>query len=595
MIKQKKIRLFSLLMRTLKDVMRIAPKEAVLRCAIDLGNSVSAGLNTYLLAKFITALSSYSEAKHEMYNIIFYLICITALFIINSIASGIAVNSRIKAESTIMYKLNIELSEKCYKIPLIRYEDANFQNSLNRARKCVQETYLSEISLSVLNIASEIFRVASIMIVLASFNILLVPISVMSILPFLFMRIIRGKKFYDMRWFQAKKEMQKNYLYGLFNNKNSMKEIRVFGIGDYLQKKWETVKNELNEETWAFKKKDIISFTGCDILKISGYIGSITFVLYLVLTGYITVGMMSAAIIAFSEFQSETRYFFINIGRIPQEVAFTNDFYSFMEQTEEAYGNEPFNSNNNGITDITANNVSFTYPNTTKPALNNLSIQIRKGETAVILGENGSGKTTLAMLLLGLYKCDDGEILYGSQNINDIDLNSLFDNISVVSQQFNKYSLTLRENIAVGDISRIGDDEQMVQILHKLKLDTLLSEKGLDNMMGTEFGGKELSTGQWQKIAIARSLFKNCAITILDEPTAALDPLIESEILKEFISLSKDKTAVIISHRVGLCRDADKIIVMKDGNAVECGTHQELIKNNGEYNRLYSAQSKWYS
>jgi len=585
--------LSALLARTIRDVMQIAPKAVLTRFFGDIITSAAAGLNTYLMAALIQLLTKYQEYEDNLKQILLYIALVILLSTFSKLVNSFCVNSRVKVESTTLYRFNIKISEKCHKVPLIRYEEPAFLDSLHRARDCIYHARLSGISLSLLNIISELLSVISILIVLASFSFYLVPISVLSILPILIVRLVRGAQFYELRWFQAAKERKMRYLYSLFNNKNSMKEIRMMDIGDYLQDKWNGVKDESSEEVWAFKKKDIAHFSFCDLLKVAGYAACIVFVLLMTLRGRLDIGMMSVSIVAFTTFQSETAYFFVNVARLPEYAAYTKDFYSFLDQEEEDWGAEECSQ----WSDIRAEDISFTYPNAHQPAINHLSLHIKKGETVVILGENGSGKTTLVMLLLGLFRCDAGTIRYGDLHLDDINLDSLFRNVSIVPQNFSKYNLSLRENISVGNMSRLHDDEDMLQILKKLKLEELLDENGpgLDGMMGKEFGGKELSVGQWQKIAIARSLFKNCEINILDEPTAALDPIIESEILKEFILIAKGKTSIIISHRVGLCKEADKIIVMKDGAAVECGTHQELMGNAGEYRRLYTAQSQWYT
>ena len=177
----------------------------------------------------------------------------------------------------------------------------------------------------------------------------------------------------------------------------------------------------------------------------------------------------------------------------------------------------------------------------------------------------------------------------------DIDKNSLYSYLSIIPENFMSYSLTLRENIAISDLKHLEDDMLINNSLASLGLQSLLSEVGgLDEQLGREFGGKELSGGQWQKIAIARGLFKTSELIILDEPTSALDPLLETEILQQFIEIAKNKTAVIISHRVGLCKLADRIVVMKAGQICEIGTHHELIEKDGEYKRLYTAQEQWY-
>ncbi len=239
---------------------------------------------------------------------------------------------------------------------------------------------------------------------------------------------------------------------------------------------------------------------------------------------------------------------------------------------------------------ITLENVSFKYPNSDKYALSFINLAVRKGEKIAILGENGSGKTTLSKVLLGLYPAEQGQILYDGKAITDFTKESFYAGISAIAQDFVSYNLTVRENVAISDIARIDDDPAIQATLS----DAGMVENNLDAMMGREFGGKELSGGQWQKLAIARGLFKESEIILLDEPTSALDPLIETEILTKFIKAAEGKTALIISHRIGLCKLVDRIVVMKDGRVAETGTHSELIASSGKYAKLYKSQAKRY-
>ena len=290
--------------------------------------------------------------------------------------------------------------------------------------------------------------------------------------------------------------------------------------------------------------------------------------------------------------QEAAKSFLIDLGNMPEKTAFANDYFEFLDLPEDHNGTVRIDGIKQGVV---LSHVSFAYPNSDGYALKNISFTIHKGEKIVVLGVNGSGKTTLSKIILNMYPPSQGEVRYDGVLSSEIDKSSLYTYVSVVPQNFVSYSLTIRENIAISDLAHLQDDTLIKQSLVSSGLQSLLNEVGgLDEQLGREFGGKELSGGQWQKIAIARGLFKTSELIILDEPTSALDPLLETEILQQFLEIARDKTAVIISHRVGLCKMADKIIVMKDGRICEMGTHYDLIRKDGEYRRLYTAQEQWY-
>jgi ABC-type multidrug transport system fused ATPase/permease subunit len=310
--------------------------------------------------------------------------------------------------------------------------------------------------------------------------------------------------------------------------------------------------------------------------------------LLLVIRGQISIGVFGASITAFASLQNGMKTFLMSIGRFPEWLAYAGDYYNFLDMPDEADGGTKYT----GLRErITIEQVSFKYPNAETFALHNINLVIRRGEKIAVLGENGSGKTTLSKILLGLYPSGEGRVCYDGVPVESLEKNSFYAKTSAIAQDFVTYYLSIRENIALSDVSRLQDDEGIHAALRSAGAEDFGT---LDDTLGREFGGRELSGGQWQKLAIARGLFRNSEFILLDEPTSALDPLIETEILTHFINAARDKTAFIISHRVGLCKLVDRIIVMKDGQIAEDGTHDELLAANGEYSRLYKAQAQWY-
>ena len=243
---------------------------------------------------------------------------------------------------------------------------------------------------------------------------------------------------------------------------------------------------------------------------------------------------------------------------------------------------------------IVFDNVSFTYPNTQREILRNVSFEVKSGEKAAIVGVNGAGKSTIIKLLCGLYKPDNGHIYIGGKDINTLSQDDIRQAVSVVFQDYGCYQMTLRENIAFGDLSAIHDDKKLSEALKRAGADEIL-EKGLDIPLGRLYeGGIDVSKGQWQRIAVARAFLSRSNFVILDEPTASLDPIAESRMYGAFLDILNERGTIIISHRLASAKMADKIIVIEGGEVSAVGNHAELMKEGGLYAVMFGEQSSWY-
>lgn len=575
-----------LLFRSLKDIRRIAPRSLIMQVICMMLQSVLVAVNTWLVSVFLNHVYT-KDLKTSM----IYLGVIWGVFVASEVSNSVFYACMVKIDSKVGMQLGIELGEKGGRLSLIQYEDVEINNRLKRAQDCIEHGRFSDLSLSVFNILAEVLKVGSTLFILARFSPLLALVSLLSVVPYFVVRLIRGKEFYELKKYQAAGERRRNYLYDLFGDKRVVKELRIFGIESYIEEKLYQTRDAMNQELWDFKKRDICSFLLCEILCKCGYVLSIIIAILLLLNHRLDFGMLAASLVAFTSFQLAAKYFLISLGRIPECAAFVRDYYDFIDIDEDVHGTEKFEPN---FDKINVKNVCFAYPNTDHLTISDISLDIKKNESIAIVGNNGSGKTTLVKLLTDLYKVQEGEILYGTQNINDLETKEFYQNVSIVSQDFVKYEMTLQENIGISDWKQMGNTDKIQELLKQMDLPELSEVDTLNTLLGSEFDGRDLSIGQWQKLAIARGMFKESSIIVLDEPTAALDPIMETTILKMFLQIAKEKTAIIVSHRIGICREVDKIIVMKKGKVVEIGNHDELLAKKGEYYQLYKMQQKWY-
>ena len=575
-----------LLFRSLKDIRRIAPRSLIMQVICMMLQSVLVAVNTWLVSVFLNYV--YTE---DLKTSMIYLGVIWGVFVASEVSNSVFYACMVKIDSKIGMQLGIELGEKGGRLSLIQYEDVEINNRLKRAQDCIEHGRFSDLSLSVFNILAEVLKVGSTLFILARFSPLLALVSLLSVVPYFVVRLIRGKEFYELKKYQAAGERRRNYLYDLFGDKRVVKELRILGIESYIEEKLYQTRDAMNQELWDFKKRDICSFLLCEILCKCGYVLSIIIAILLLLNHRLDFGMLAASLVAFTSFQLAAKYFLISLGRIPECAAFVRDYYDFIDIDEDVHGTEKFEPN---FDKINVKNVCFAYPNTDHLTISDISLDIKKNESIAIVGNNGSGKTTLVKLLTDLYKVQEGEILYGTQNIKDLETKEFYQNVSIVSQDFVKYEMTLQENIGISDWKQMGNTDKIQELLKQMDLPELSEVDALNTLLGSEFDGRDLSIGQWQKLAIARGMFKESSMIVLDEPTAALDPIMETTILKMFLQIAKEKTAIIVSHRIGICREVDKIIVMKKGKVVEIGNHDELLAKKGEYYQLYKMQQKWY-
>jgi ATP-binding cassette subfamily B protein len=230
-------------------------------------------------------------------------------------------------------------------------------------------------------------------------------------------------------------------------------------------------------------------------------------------------------------------------------------------------------------------------------ALKGVSVELRRGEVVALVGENGSGKTTLAKLICGLYTPDEGAVLWDGVDVSGVDQSQLREQITVIFQDFVRYWLTARENIGVGRVESIGDREAIAAAARHAGADKFIQQwpEGYDALMGPIFeGGRDLSVGQWQRMALARAFFRDAPLVILDEPTASLDARAEADLFEKIRSLFKGRSVLLISHRFSSVRSADRIYVMNEGEVIEHGSHEDLMKAGGLYSELFSLQAAAY-
>ena len=385
---------------------------------------------------------------------------------------------------------------------------------------------------------------------------------------------------------------RRTYLSALLADKHGVFELKLFGAVDYTLKRWKYFADTFRHEYVTTKIKSSKYGVLRDLMLAAWAVFVILTLLKKLTNGAVDLGLFTVCVASMGTILELSQTLSGMFSLVSQDCLIMRHFDIFMA-LPEMQNVVPENQATPENVNIRFENVCFTYPKTEETVLNNLSFEILPGERVALVGENGAGKSTIVKLLCGLYEPQSGEILINGTPINEFSAADRRAVFSVVFQDYMSFELTLRENVAFGDIKKLREDESIKEALRR---GLWTEEMPLDTNLGKlEEDGVDLSGGQWQRLAVARSLLSDARFVILDEPTAALDPVAESRMYETFQSVLHGRGCVMISHRLASARLADKIVVIDGGEAAQIGSHIELMAAEGLYKTMYAAQASWYT
>ncbi|WP_224483566.1 ABC transporter ATP-binding protein [Robertkochia aurantiaca] len=490
---------------------------------------------------------------------------------------------------------SVAIIQKTKEIGISQLEDAVFYDKLERAR--TQTTGRVNLMSNILNQFQSLISIGSLIAGLIFFEPVLIVILVLSVIPSFINEIRFSSASYSLArsWTAERREL--DYLRYIGANDKTAKEVKLFGLTDFLSDRF----SRLSDEYYRLNKKLAVQRTAWggffNMLGVLSYYGAYILIIYRVLTGMITIGELTFLSGSFNRLRNALQGFFGRFTRITESALYLKDYFDFIDMETPPPVKDPLPIPDPIKEGFEFRNVWFSYPGSSHHVLKNVSFRIKAGEKMAFVGENGAGKTTLIKLLLRFYEPQQGEICLDGININRFERETYQQVFGVIFQDFLRYEFTLRENIAVGRIEDLPDLERIKRAAELSLADDVVREleEGYEQQLGRRFKkGKDLSGGQWQKIALARAYMKDARVLVLDEPTAALDAKAEFEVFERFIGLTRGKTSVIISHRFSTVRMADRIIVLKNGEILEEGTHEELMENDQLYAELFSLQASGY-
>jgi ATP-binding cassette subfamily B protein len=496
------------------------------------------------------------------------------------------------------YSINtsVKIIKKTSELNLDQLEDSEFYDKLERARQ--QTTGRVGLMSNILTQGEDVVVILSLLGGVVVFEPWLIILLVVSIIPTIINEIKFSGTSYSLArsWTQERREL--DYLRYAGASDVTAKEVKLFGLSDYLANRFKNLSDTYYTQSKKLAKERAGWGSFFNVIGTSAYYAAYVFIIFRTVAGVFSIGQLVFLSGAFNRLRSKLQGFFTRFTQISESALYLQDYFAFLDLTYIKSSSEGKLSLPKKIkSGFEFKNVGFKYPKSERWVVRNISFQLKAGEKLAFVGENGAGKTTLIKLLLRFYEPTEGEILLDGIPIKQYKQSEYQQYFGVIFQDFVKFELTLRENIAMGEIEEIGNQQRIDGAAEKSLAREVVSELplGYNQQLGKRFkNGKDLSGGQWQKIAIARAYMKDAEVLILDEPTSALDARAETEAFDRFIKLTEGKTAVIISHRFSTVRIADRIMVLKDGAVLEIGTHQELMKNDKLYAELFNLQAAGY-
>jgi ATP-binding cassette subfamily B protein len=489
------------------------------------------------------------------------------------------------------------LLAKAATIDMGHFDNSDWYDRLSRAKRDVSWRP-GDLTWSVLGLSGNIVTIILMAGLLASLNYILVVLALAASILSLAIESRVTSKLYKYFYKETPEERERQYLGDLFPQPRYIKEIRAFVLGDYLLDRHHRISEDL------FKQRERIYRSGARISMFSGIVsGTILGLAYVFVAmrgvaGSINPGGVVLVIGAFTAVSGTLGQITSTFVAVDQHTTFLDDYFSFLNigpLLKVPARPQPMPPGT--IRDIVFDDISFTYPGGTEPALEGLNLHIRGGELLALVGDNGAGKSTLVKLLLRFYDVDKGAIRIGGVDVKDMDSEALRSRIGILFQDYATYELSVRDNIIIGRPYLQVDDGRIEKALRDSRSEWLVKKmpNGLDSKVGRLFeGGHDLSGGEWQRLALARIMYRDADVWILDEPTSSLDPEAEAGIFAELKENLKGRIGIVISHRFSTVRIADRIAVINNGRVTELGTHEDLINAGGRYAELFELQASGY-
>jgi len=492
--------------------------------------------------------------------------------------------------------VSIAVMKHASELDLIAYEDPVFYDRLERAR--VQATDRLGMIQSIGRLVQQLITAITMSATIIVYSPWLMLLLIAGVLPAFLGESHFAFLGYAKNFSQTPIKRQLDYLRVLGGSKEAAKELKLFGLSAFLTERFTNLSNRIYSEDVSLARRRLIAGAALSIIGTLGYYAAYAWVIWRTVTLVLSIGTLTLLAGAIQQASLNIQQVFSTLAGIADQALFLTDLLAF-------FGMQPtIHSKPNAVAaprpirlGFEFRDVSFRYPGTERMVLNRLNFHLHPGERVALIGENGEGKTTIVKLMTRLYDPTEGQILLDGIDLREYDLEDLYREIGVIFQDFMRYEMTARENIASGLIQELDNLALVRHAAHKSLADEVIERlpHHYEQILGRRFeGGVDLSGGEWQKVALARAYLRDAQLLILDEPTASLDARSEFEVFRRFAELTSGKMALFISHRFSTVRMADRIVVLEKGRIAEEGTHEQLSLLGGRYAEMFELQAASY-
>lgn len=549
-------------------------------------------------ASFINNSILVLQDKQPVDTAVFSILVVTGFLALEQILQMASKYLRTIQLSKIRLNICPEVFDRISRLPLSEIESPSTQNLLERVTTDVEAHFCNTFQ-NIILFMSQIVTVMTLLFLLFT-QIKWSALIIVVVAAFLFKIAQKsGQAVYHVNRETSEAERRTNYLQNVLTGKEFAEERILFCFFNKLNKQWLENSEQVRKQKQKATRKWLIHMKSSSIILIIILLFIMASILPSVISGLVTVGFFISFTNAALNMTNLLSWSLTDVTQsLAEEKEYMNDYSDFLALPQEHIFSNTELQKKYTVNTIEFRNVSFTYPNQKKKILNHLSFRLEGNNHFAIVGSNGSGKTTMIKLLTGFYDNYEGDILINGTELRNFDKSEIKQLFFVVSQNYAKYQVSFEDNIALGNIGDFENTKQKIpKIIKEMKLENLYHNLPNEEktLIGSIYeGGIDLSGGEWQKLSVSRVLTNNRPVVILDEPTASLDPIIESEMFKDFGTAVQNRISILISHRLGSVKNAQQILVLDDGCLVAMGNHNELYGQCKLYQEMFDKQKSWY-